>query len=144
MVQDYVLLYLCLVGIRKIRRQEFKIQTPWDRGTKHQQWSSSVKTASSLNTLTHSTIIWCMVPEIWSATDRIFCHSEPFLALLPYYQFKKSKWNKKWKKKSLEISSFYSNVPKFMTICYTIPEIWHVMDVINIFHFELFFAFIPH
>ena len=24
-----------------------------------------------------------MVPEIWSATDRIFCHFGPFFALLP-------------------------------------------------------------
>ena len=24
-----------------------------------------------------------MVPEIWSATDRIFCRSGPFFALLP-------------------------------------------------------------
>ena len=24
-----------------------------------------------------------MVSEIWSATDRIFCHSGPFFALLP-------------------------------------------------------------
>ena len=24
-----------------------------------------------------------MVPEIWSATDIIFCHSGPFFALLP-------------------------------------------------------------
>ena len=29
------------------------------------------------------TIIWCMVPEIWSSTDRIFCHFGPFFALLP-------------------------------------------------------------
>ena len=28
------------------------------------------------------TIIWCMVPEIWSVTDRIFCHFGPFFALL--------------------------------------------------------------
>ena len=27
-----------------------------------------------------------------------------------------------------------------MIICYTVPEIWHVMDVIVIFHFGLFFA----
>ena len=27
-------------------------------------------------------IIWCMVPEIWSATDRTFCHYEPFFTLL--------------------------------------------------------------
>ena len=29
------------------------------------------------------TIIQCMVPEITSATDRIFCHFVPFFALLP-------------------------------------------------------------
>ena len=30
------------------------------------------------------TIIWCMVPEIWSTTDWIFCHSRSFFALSPY------------------------------------------------------------
>ena len=25
-----------------------------------------------------------MVPEIWSTTDRIFCHFGPFFALLPH------------------------------------------------------------
>ena len=29
------------------------------------------------------TIIWCMVTEIWSAADRIFCHFGLFSALLP-------------------------------------------------------------
>ena len=29
------------------------------------------------------TIMPCMVPEIWSATDRIFCHFGLFFALLP-------------------------------------------------------------
>ena len=29
------------------------------------------------------TIIWCMVPEIWSVTDTTFCHFRPFLALIP-------------------------------------------------------------
>ena len=28
------------------------------------------------------TIIWCTVPEIWTATDRIFCHFGPFFAVL--------------------------------------------------------------
>ena len=36
----------------------------------------------------------CMVPEIWSATDRIFCHNEPFFAFLPPYGARKSKF---WK-----------------------------------------------
>ena len=44
------------------------------------------------------TIIWCMVPEIWSVTDIIFCHFESFFALLPLQKPKKSKPWKKWKK----------------------------------------------
>ena len=27
-----------------------------------------------------------------------------------------------------------------MIICYTVPEMWHVMDIIFIFHFRLFVA----
>ena len=30
-----------------------------------------------------------------------------------------------------------------MVICYTVPEIWRVTDVIVIFHFGLFFALLP-
>ena len=44
------------------------------------------------------TIIWCMVPQIWSAKDIIFCHSGPFFALLPTYGPRKSKFFKKWEK----------------------------------------------
>ena len=29
-----------------------------------------------------------------------------------------------------------------MIICYTVPDIWRVTDVIVIFHFGLFFAFL--
>ena len=45
------------------------------------------------------TIIWCMVPEIWSMTDIIFCHSGPFFALLPPYGPRKSKFWKNEKNK---------------------------------------------
>ena len=48
-----------------------------------------------------------------------------------------------FKKKPLEISSFYTSVPKVMIICYTVPKIWCMMDVIFIFHFGLFFALLP-
>ena len=54
----------------------------------------------------------------------------------------KIKISKSWKK-HLEISSFYTIVPKIMIICYTVPEIWCVTDVIVIFHFGLFFALLP-
>ena len=49
------------------------------------------------------TVIWCMVPEIWSATDRTFCHSGLFFALLPFYPFwdpeSQPKISKFWKNK---------------------------------------------
>ena len=37
-----------------------------------------------------------MVPEIWSMTDKIFCHFGPVFALLPHQQVKKLKL---WKNK---------------------------------------------
>ena len=45
---------------------------------------------------------------------------------------------------SMEMSSFYTSVPKIMVIWYTVPGIWHVTDVIVIFHFGLFFALLLH
>ena len=53
-------------------------------------------------------IIWYMIPEIWSVTDIIFCHSGPFFALLPPNGDRKSKFSKKWKKQ-LKILSFYKH-----------------------------------
>ena len=81
------------------------------------------------------------VPETWHATDVIVTfHFGPFFALLPplltAWKIKISKNEKKY----LEISSFYTSIPKLMIICYTFPEIWHVTDVIVIFHFRLFLA----
>ena len=43
-------------------------------------------------------IIWCMVPEIWSAIDRIFCHFRPFFALLTQITTLKKAILKKWRK----------------------------------------------
>ena len=61
---------------------------------------------------------------------------------LLFYQGEKWKCQKKIKK-HLEISSFYTSVPKLMIICYAVPEIWYVTDVIVVFHFGLFFAVLP-
>ena len=68
--------------------------------------------------------------SIWA----IFCPFTPLTAQNDSF--------KKWKKHQ-EISPFYTNVQKIMIICYTVPEIWCVMDVIVIFHFGLFFALLP-
>ena len=46
----------------------------------------------------------------------IFCPSTP---LTPQTM----KISKKKKKKGLEITSFYTRVPKIMIICYTVPKI---------------------
>ena len=40
----------------------------------------------------------------------------------------------------LEISSFYTILPKIIIIGYTVPETWRVMDVIVIFYFGLSFT----
>ena len=69
------------------------------------------------------------------------CNYFSFWAIFcPFTQ--KIKIKKKWKK-SLEISSLYASVPKIMTICYLVPEIWCVTDVIVIFHFGYFLPFYP-
>ena len=66
----------------------------------------------------------------------IFCPSTP---LTPQTM----KISKKKKKKGLEITSFYTRVPKIMITCYTVPKIWHKTNVIVVFHFGLFFALLP-
>ena len=133
------------------------------------------------------TVVWSMVPVIWSTTDRIFVNLDHFLPFyppnnpenqkiprdiiilhkftendihmmygswdmergrrnfLPFWTIfcpftsltiQKIKNSKKWKK-CLEISSFYTSASKTMSMCHTVPEIWHVMDVIFYFHFRL-------
>ena len=44
------------------------------------------------------TILWCMILEIWSATDSIFCHLGPFFAPFFALTTQKIKTLEKWKK----------------------------------------------
>ena len=82
-----------------------------------------------------------MVPQILSTMDTNFCHWTIFL---PFYLSNSLKnQNLKKCKKCLEISSFYMSIPKIMIICYSLSEIWHLTDVIVIFHFRLFLHFYP-
>ena len=64
-----------------------------------------------------------------------------FWAIFSFTQLKAQKkpYFKKWKK-HLEISLFYISVPKIISICYNVPEIWPVTNVIFSFHFAPFFA----
>ena len=46
-------------------------------------WKNKTNTSRYHFTLVyHKWQLWCMVPEIWSATDRIFCHFELFFTIL--------------------------------------------------------------
>ena len=86
-------------------------------------------------------IMWYMVPDISTATDNFFCHLGPSWPIHSLTA-QKSKILKRWRK-IVEISSFYTIVPKSMIIGYTVRDTWHVTDVIVIFHFGLFFALLP-
>ena len=46
------------------------------------------------------TVILCMVPEIWSATDRSFCHFGPFFVLLTPDNLKNQNFEKMKEKKT--------------------------------------------
>ena len=83
-------------------------------------------------------IIGYPVLEIWCVMDVIVLHFGQLFALPP------PALTAQKIKKHMDISPFYKSVPKIMIIGYTVlPEIWHVMDEIVIFHFELFFALLP-
>ena len=83
-------------------------------------------------------IIGYTVPEIWCMMDVIIIFVGYFLHFYPPNSWANEYIKKN--KKHLEISSFYTSASKFMIICYTVPEIWCMTDVIIIFHFVLFFA----
>ena len=73
--------------------------------------------------------------QIFFSFWTIFCLFTPLTT-------QKIKILKKWKK-CLEISSFYTSVPKIMIICYTIPEILRMMNVIvTFFSSWLIFSFL--
>ena len=101
------------------------------------QWKRHLERSSLYTCAPKITIIWCMLPDIWNTTDIFFSHFGPFFTFYPL-KTQKIKILKKWKK-CVTISSFCTSVSKIMIICYTVPEIWRVMDVIVIFYFWLFF-----
>ena len=75
------------------------------------KWHLNYLEMSSFYTCaTKNTIKWCMLTQIWSATDIIFCHFRPFFALKSLLTLKIKIWKKVYKK-HLEILSFYTCVP---------------------------------
>ena len=86
------------------------------------KWKKNLQISSFQTCATKNTIIWCMLTQIWSATDIIFCHLRPFFAILPHYWPWKLKFGKN-KKKLVEVLSFYTCVPQIKIIWCMVPEI---------------------
>ena len=84
-------------------------------------------------------ILWCMVPEIWSTIEFLsfWTVSYPFTPL----RNQKIKILNKWKK-YLMILSLYKCVPKMTVIWWMVPEIWSMTDRIFC-HFGPFLYFYP-
>ena len=70
------------------------------------------------------TIIWYMVPEIWSVTGICFVILGHFL---PFYRTNNPIWN--YEKKAWRYHHFTQRVQKIVIICYIVPEIYYVTDV---------------
>ena len=76
------------------------------------------------------TVIWCMVPEVWNATDRMFCHFGPFFALFgggPPLTTQRIKILKKWKN-CLEILSLYTGVYNINDIPSAMERVFVILD----------------
>ena len=71
----------------------------------------------------------------------VWFHLLPFYSPLPTLMIWKIRILKKWKK-HLEISSFYTCVPKITITC-MLPKIWSATDIIFC-HFGSFFALLHH
>ena len=94
-----------------------KILKTWKKQKK------SLVTSSFYTCIPQMKITQCMVHEMWSTTDWIFCHFGLFFALLPH-KTQKIKILKKWKK-----ACILHKCTKKIIICYTVPEILWVTDV---------------
>ena len=57
------------------------------------KWKTSLEVLSFYSSST-TTIIWCMFPEIWSTTDRIFGHFGPFFPFFPTNKLKNQNFEK--------------------------------------------------
>ena len=87
------------------------------------KWKKSLETSSFYTSVPQIMIISYTVPEIWHVTHVIIIfHFGLFFALL-----RSKNQNLKWKK-HLEISSFYTCVPKIMIRWCTVPETWCRMN----------------
>ena len=113
-----------------------KVNTFWEI-EKKQTKKKHLEILSFYKSEPYMTIIWCMVSEIWSETDRFFVVLDHFLSFYPL-KICKIKILKKWTK-SLELLSFYKCIPQMTIIWCMVLEIWNATDRIFCL-FGTFFA----
>ena len=101
--------------------QKIKILNQWKKKKKKKHLQISFYPS-----VPQVTVIWCMIPEIWSLTDRIFCHFGLFFDFNPLTTHKIKIFKKK--KKSMELSSFHTFVPKIVIRWCMVLEIWCMTD----------------
>ena len=96
---DIIILHICTINDNRMMYGSWDMEhgshnflsfwtvfCPFKNGPRKSKfWKNEkhLKTLSFYKCVPQMTVIWCMVPEIWSATDRISCHFGPFFALLP-------------------------------------------------------------
>ena len=123
--------------------------TPNNPKSKFEKMKKNLEILSFYTCVPLMKIIWQMVPEIWSTTDRYFYQFGHFCVILChflafYHTNKPQNQNfQKEKKNDLEMSTFYTCLPKIMIIWCMLPEIWSTTDTFFC-HFGPFFAHLPH
>ena len=107
------------------------------------KWKKHLEILSFYTSLTEIMIICYTVPDMAHNKCNCFFHFGLFFCPFTSLTAQKIKIFKKWKN-PLEISSFYTCVPKIIIICYTVPEIWCMTDVYSYFSFwAIFYPFTP-
>ena len=98
------------------------------------KWEKKLEISSFYNCVPQITIIWCIVPKLWSMADRIFCHLGQLFILLPLWQ----------PKKSYRYPHFTQSVKKKKNDNHMLHCCWDTThDIIFIFHFGLLFTLLP-
>ena len=85
--------------------QKIKILNQWKKKKKKKKKHLQISFYPSVPQVT---VIWCMIPEIWSLTDRIFCHFGLLFAFLPPNNPENQNFEKKKKHGAIIISHICS------------------------------------
>ena len=87
---NFLPLWTIFCPFNSLATQKFKILKKWKKKKKKKQ--QPLRYYHFTPCVPKMAITWCMVPETWSMTDRIFCHFGSFFTLLHQLQEKSKFW----------------------------------------------------